>query len=143
MTAPKNNTNEDKAQVSLIPLDLIVPMLEPAYREGLLKYGNETWRAGFESKVMYDALMRHLVAYFFKLESYDPETQEKFGFDKHHLGAAMFCLINLYATDMNFPALDNRPLKLLNDFLAQSNEDQGMPEDIPEQKYIQKYVQGD
>lgn len=121
MTAPKNNNAEDKPQVSLIPLDLIIPMLEPAYREGVLKYDRESWRAGFNSTVMYDALMRHLTAWFFDLESYDPETKEKFDFDKHHLGAAMFCLINLYATEMNFPVLDDRPLEILRRYKSESS----------------------
>lgn len=58
MTAHKNNNDEDKSQISLIPLDLIIPMLEPAYREGVIKYDRESWRAGFNSTVMYDALMR-------------------------------------------------------------------------------------
>lgn len=115
MPAPKNNNTENKAQVSLIPLDLIIPMLEPAYREGIIKYQRESWRLGFNSTVMYDALMRHLKAWFFDLESYDPETKKKYDIDKHHLGAAMFCLINLYATEMKFPGLDDRPLKILKD----------------------------
>jgi len=111
MNAPKNNVSEDKVQPSLIPLDLIIPMLEPAYREGVLKYERESWRLGFNATVMYDALMRHLKAWFFDLESYDPESKEKFNIDKHHLGGAMFCLINLYNTDINFPELDDRPLR--------------------------------
>lgn len=114
MNAPKNNVSEDKAQISLIPLDLIIPMLEPAYREGIIKYDRESWRMGFNSTVMYDALMRHLKAWFFDLESFDLDTKERFNIDKHHLGAAMFCLINLYATDQNFPDLDDRPLKTLS-----------------------------
>jgi len=57
-------------------------------------------------------LMRHLTAWFFNLETNDPEAKEKSGIDKHHLGAAMFCLINLYNTEMKFPELDDRPLKL-------------------------------
>lgn len=113
MPAPKNNATENKPQISLIPLDLLVPMLEPAYREGIIKYQRESWRLGFNATVMYDALMRHLTAWFFKLESYDPETKEKYGIDKHHLGAAMFCLINLYATDKKFPEMDDRPLRIL------------------------------
>lgn len=113
MPAPKNNNTENKSQISLIPLDLIVPMLEPAYREGIIKYHRESWRLGFNSTVMYDALMRHLTAWFFKLESYDPETKEKYNIDKHHLGAVIFCAINLYATEMNFPMLDDRPTKVL------------------------------
>ena len=112
-TAPKNNTQENKSQVSLIPLDIIIPMLEPAYREGIIKYQRESWRLGFNSTTMYDALMRHLTAWFFKLETNDPEAKERFNIDKHHLGAAMFCLINLYNTEMNLPELDDRPLKLL------------------------------
>ena len=116
MSAPKNNVSEDKLQVNLIPLDLIIPLLEPAYREGIIKYQPESWRAGFNSSVMYAALMRHLNAFFFDLESYDPETKEKFNIDKHHLGAAMFCLINLYVTDISFPDLDDRPLKILEKF---------------------------
>ena len=118
MTAPKNNVSEDKLQVNLIPLDLIIPMLEPAYREGIIKYQQESWRAGFNSSVMYAALMRHLNAFFFGMESYDPESKEKFNIDKHHLGAAMFCMINLYNADMNFPELDDRPQKLFEKFLA-------------------------
>ena len=118
MTAPKNNTTEDKAQISLIPLDIIIPMLEPAYREGILKYQRESWRLGFNSTVMYDALMRHLTKWFFELESYDLEAKEMHNIDKHHLGAAMFCLINLYATDKNFPDLDDRPLKVLENYHA-------------------------
>jgi len=112
MVAPKNNTIEDKLQISLIPFDIIIPMLEPAYREGIIKYQRESWRLGFNSTVMYDALMRHLTAWFFKLETNDPEAKERFNIDKHHLGSAMFCLINLYNTEMKFPELDDRPLKL-------------------------------
>lgn len=113
MTAPKNNTIENKYQISLIPMDIIIPMVEPAYREGILKYKRESWRLGFNSTIMYDALMRHTNAWFFNLESYDPEPKEKFNIMKHHLGAAMFCLINLYNTEISFPHLDDRPLKLL------------------------------
>jgi len=114
--APKNNTLENKAQISLIPLDILIPMLEPAYQEGILKYDRESWRLGFNSTVMYDALMRHLTKWFFGLESHDPEAEEKFNITKHHLGAAIFCLINLYNTENNFPELDDRPLNLLEKY---------------------------
>ena len=113
ITAPKNNDVEGKLQVSLVPMDIIVKMMEPAYREGVIKYERESWRLGFQSTVMYDALMRHLNAWFFDLESFDPETKEKYDINKHHLGAAMFCLINLYITDQSFPDLDDRPTIIL------------------------------
>lgn len=112
-TAPKNNVSEDKAQINLIPLDLIIPMLEPTYREGIIKYKQESWRLGFNCSVMYAALMRHLTKWFFELESLDPEAKEKYNINKSHLGAAIFCLINLYNTEHNFPDLDDRPLKLV------------------------------
>lgn len=114
-TAPKNNVAEDKFQASLLPMDIIVPMLEPAYREGIIKYRRESWRLGFNSTTMYDALKRHLDAWFYELESFDSEAEEKHNIKKHHLGAAMFCLINLYMTEFKFPKLDDRPLKLLEE----------------------------
>jgi len=110
-TAPKNNNLEDKPQVSLLPLDLLIPMLEPAYREGIIKYDRESWRLGFTSTIMYDALMRHLLKWFFNNETFDPESISKHNINKHHLGAVLFCAINLYNTEMNFPHLDDRPNK--------------------------------
>ena len=145
MTAPKDNLIENKLQANLIPLDLIIPMLEPTYREGIIKYKPESWRAGFNSSVMYAALMRHLNAWFFDLESYDPESKEKFNINKHHLGAAMFCMINLYNTDMNFPGLDDRPLKLFKEFLVSQEDNKSyIPESVrnltPEQqKAVRKW----
>jgi hypothetical protein len=109
--APKNNVSEDKFQPSLLPMDIIVPMLEPAYREGIIKYKRESWRLGFKSTVMYDALRRHLDKWFYELESFDPEP-----LTKHNLGAAMFCLINLYNTEHSYPELDDRPLKILEEY---------------------------
>jgi hypothetical protein len=128
MNAPKNNNIENKAQISLIPLDLIIPMLEPAYREGIIKYQRESWRCGFNATVMYDALMRHLKSWFFDLESFDPETKEKYGIDKHHLGAVLFCAINLYATEMKFPEHDNRPLKILEEYKNATNGPLNQPQ---------------
>ena len=116
LIAPKNNKKENKPQDSLIPLDILIPMLEPAYREGVQKYDRESWRLGFNATVMYDSLMHHLRAWFFDLESYDTEAKEKFNIDKHHLGAVIFCVINLYATEMKFPELDDRPPKILEKY---------------------------
>lgn len=112
-TAPKNNIQENKSQVSLVPIDILVEMLEPAYREGLIKYDRESWRLGFQSTVMFDAAMRHFMAWFYKGESFDPESKEKFNITKHHLGAVIFCLINLYLTERDHKELDDRPFKLL------------------------------
>lgn len=117
LTAPKNNVDENKPQPSLLPMDILVPMLEPAYREGIIKYQRESWRLGFKSTVMYDALRRHLDKWFYELESFDSGPKEKYNINKHHLGAAMFCLINLYMTEMHHPELDDRPLKILKKYI--------------------------
>jgi len=44
-----------------------------------------------------------------------------------HLGAAMFCLINLYNTDMNFPELDDRPLKQLEKYKEKTKDRKTKP----------------
>jgi hypothetical protein len=107
MTAPKNNEQENKPQMSTIPLDLLRDFLEPAYREGLIKYSRESWREGFLATVMVDSLLRHITQWFFDLEEYDPDAA-KLGVKKHHLGGALFCLICLCDMVKNHPELDNR-----------------------------------
>lgn len=107
--APKNNLTEDKPQPSLIPMDILINVLEPAYREGLLKYERESWRKGFKTTDMMDALQRHITAFFYGGEEFDKQTLEEYGIEKHHLGAAIFCLISMYNSVKSFPELDDRP----------------------------------
>lgn len=110
--APKNNIEENKPQMSLIPLDLLTELLEPAYREGLLKYERESWRKGFKVSVMMDAVLRHLSKFYYDKEDYDEETFNKYDILKHHLGAAIFGIIVMYNSiekiDQRF---DDRPKK--------------------------------
>ena len=101
--APKNNEAENKQQMSLIPLDVIADMLCPAYEEGLEKYHRESWRKGFKQSVMMDACQRHLRKFFYEKEDFDPEYPEK-----HHLGAALFCIISMYNSWKNHNELDDR-----------------------------------
>lgn len=110
LTAPKNNEQENKPQMSLIPDDLLRDFLEPAYREGLIKYHRESWRLGFKSSVMVDALKRHLTQWFHEGQELD-EDALKLGIEKHHLGGALFCLLCLCDTVQNHPELDNRRCK--------------------------------
>jgi hypothetical protein len=112
--APKNNEQEDKPQMSLIPLDIERDYTEPAYREGLIKYHRESWRKGFLATVMMDALQRHITKWFYEGEEYDPDA-EKLGVKKHHLGGAKFCLNCLCDMLKNHPELDDRPCKLLRE----------------------------
>jgi hypothetical protein len=110
MPAPKNNEQENKPQMSLIPDDLLRDFLEPAYREGLIKYSRESWRKGFKATVMMDALKRHLTQWFYEREEFDEEAVQ-LGVIKHHLGGALFCLLCLCDMVKNHPELDNRGCK--------------------------------
>jgi len=105
--APKNNKTENKPQPSLIPMDLLLESLEPAYREGLLKYARESWREGFYTSTMYDAAIRHLTDFFFKGEDFDSDA-EKLGIKKMHLGGALFSILCMVDTVLNHPEKDDR-----------------------------------
>jgi hypothetical protein len=106
-TGPKNNVIENKPQPSLIPIDLLIKALEPAYREGLLKYYRNSWREGFLTSTMFDATIRHLSAYFYDKEDYDQDA-EKLGIKKLHLGGALFSILCMIDTLLNHPELDDR-----------------------------------
>ncbi len=107
--APKTDSQDKKPDYSLVPLDLICEMLEPAYREGIhpKKYYRESWRIGFSMLRIYASLLRHLIAFIFKKEDFDPDAEE-LGIKKHHLGGAMFAIICMYDTWRNHPELDDR-----------------------------------
>ena len=107
--APKNNEQEAKSQMSLIPMDLLAKFLVPAYQEGLEKYYRESWREGFPISIMMDACLRHLTDFFYKGEDYDQDVPP--GIKKHHLGAAMFCILSMLETLETRPDLDDRQIK--------------------------------
>jgi hypothetical protein len=106
-TAPKNNTQEGKPQLSLIPLDVITKHVVPAYMEGVIKYERESWRRGFKTSVLVDAALRHITAFFYDGEDYDKDA-EKLGIKKHHLGGAIFSLLSILHTLDTRPDLDDR-----------------------------------
>lgn len=106
--APKDAHKDGKPMVSLIPMDLLIEFLEPAYREGVQKYERESWRRGFVMSDLYDATQRHLKAFFFECEDYDPETLEAYQIKKHHLAGALFSLLSALHTQKYHPHLDNR-----------------------------------
>jgi len=107
---PKNNVQEDKHDMAELPLDLLAELLCPAYKEGTQhKYYRNSWRKGFKMSVMMAACLRHLTKFFYFGEVWDKETLEKYGIKKHHLGAAIFCIISLYNDWKNNPKNDDRP----------------------------------
>ena len=106
--APKKSKQENKPQPSLIPMDILIEVLEPAYREGLLKYERESWRKGFLTTEMMDAAMRHIEKCFYEKEDFDKDAMN-FKIKKHHLGGAIFSLICMYYSLTRYPDLDDRP----------------------------------
>jgi len=103
-TAPKNNVQEGKPRMSLIPLDILEELLVPAYEEGIIKYKRESWRKGFNTSVMVDASLRHINEFFYKGYDIDESSPTK----KHHLAGAIFSLISAYYSSTRFPELDDR-----------------------------------
>lgn len=106
-TAPKNNLIEGKPRPSLIPFDVLIKHLCPAYEEGLIKYQRESWRLGFLISNLFDAAIRHLNAFYYLGEDYDPDAA-KIGITKHHLAGALFSIISILHTLDTRPELDNR-----------------------------------
>lgn len=109
--APKNNIQEGKPRASLIPLDVLIRHLTPAYEEGVIKYKRESWRQGFQVSVMVDAALRHISQFFYEGEDYD-STATTLGVHKHHLAGAIFSLLSILHTLDTRPELDDRPHKL-------------------------------
>lgn len=108
--APKNNQKENKPQPSLLPIDVLLEFVEPAYREGVIKYERESWRLGFEVSTLVDAAIRHINAFYYLGEDMDSDA-EKLGVKKHHLAGAVFSLLSLLWTLKVRPELDDRMIK--------------------------------
>jgi hypothetical protein len=105
MTAPKNNIEEGKPRVSLLPLDILTKYIVPAYEEGVQKYARESWRGGFKTSIMIDAALRHIIAFYYHKEDIDPDSPV----GKHHLAGAVFSLLSLLHSLEHYPENDDRP----------------------------------
>lgn len=108
MTGPKNNAKEGKARPSLLPMDILVKYLCPAYEEGILKYKRESWREGFVISDMVDAALRHICEFYWSGKDFD-EDAAKLGVKKHHLAGAIFSLLSILHSLEHYPDLDDRP----------------------------------
>lgn len=99
MKAPKNNIEENKPDMSLIPMDLLGKYLVPAYEEGLVKYYRDSWRLNFPHSVMIAAARRHLSEFWENGEDFDQDNES--GNPKHHLAGVIFCclaMLNVHDT---------------------------------------------
>lgn len=103
-TAPKNNVAEGKPRVSLLPMDVLIRHLVPAYEEGVQKYARESWRDGFYVSVLIDAALRHIADFYYLGRDADPDSPT----GKHHLAGAIFSLLSVLHTLDTRPDLDDR-----------------------------------
>ena len=103
-TAPKNNLQEGKPKITLLPMDILVKYLIPAYEEGVIKYERESWRQGFHTSVLIDAAMRHLIEFYYQGHDIDKDSLT----NKHHLAGALFSILSILHTLETRPELDDR-----------------------------------
>lgn len=113
-TAPKNNAQEGKPRPTLLPMDVLIKHVAPAYEEGVLKYERESWRMGFPVSTMIDAAERHISQFFWEGEDWDKDAA-KLGVKKHHLAGSIFCLLAILHTLETRPELDDRFLKQMKE----------------------------
>lgn len=104
--APKEFTEcgKTKDEIHLIPMDVLVKYVLPAYLEGIEKYGEGTWRRGFKASHMIDAALRHILKWYWGCEDEDGEG------GKNHLAGAIFSLLAAIWSVYELVGFDDREL---------------------------------
>jgi len=120
MTNKKDTNPKDAIGISKSPLSLIPkPFLHAlglALMEGAMKYGANNWRvAGIRYSVYYDALMRHMNAWW-EGEDIDADS------GLPHPVKAAACLAILFDATMRDNITDDRPPKSPDGWLREMNE---------------------
>ena len=117
-TNPKDAIGVRKAPMSTVP-PAVLAELGVAMLEGAAKYGKYNYRvAGVRASVYYDALMRHLFAWW-EGEDIDPDS------GLSHITKAIACLTVLRDAQMRSMVTDDRPPKS-TPFYARLNESSGV-----------------
>lgn len=96
---------QKEARYSLIPPEAL-ELVAIHYGRGAKKYAEHNWRKGYDWSLSYDAMMRHLQA-FWMGEDIDEETGSP------HLAAVVFHANTLMVFGKDFPQFDNRFATLL------------------------------
>lgn len=105
-TGLKNDAIEQKADLSLIPLDLL-DFVSKAYEYGTRKYKRNSHRGGFETHRTIAAALRHIAEWNDKGQEYDKDAWEREQMKVHHLGMAIFNLISILNSIRYKPELVN------------------------------------
>lgn len=117
-TNPKDAIGVRKAPMSTVP-PAVLAELGVAMLEGAVKYGKYNYRvAGVRASVYYDALMRHLFAWW-EGEDIDAES------GLSHITKALACLTVLRDAQMQQMVTDDRPPKG-TPFYARLNDTSGV-----------------
>lgn len=102
LTNPKDMIGTRKAPMSTVPGNVMAEV-GVAMLEGATKYGRHNYRvAGVRSSVYYDAVMRHLIAWW-EGEDIDPDSKLS------HVTKAITSLVVLRDAMMQGMATDDRP----------------------------------
>lgn len=114
-TNPKDAVGTGKVPFSTVPAAVIAE-IGLAMLEGARKYGRHNYRvAGVRASVYYDALFRHLTAWW-EGEDLDPDS------GLPHTVKAMACLVVLRDSQMQGNWVDDRPPKTPQDWQKRLNE---------------------
>lgn len=114
-TNPKDAIGVQKAPIHFVPVRVIFE-IGLGMLEGALKYGGHNYRiAGVRSSIYYDALMRHIGAWW-EGEDIDPES------GLPHVVKALSCLAVLRDAQHNGKLTDDRPPKLQAGWMKELNE---------------------
>jgi hypothetical protein len=134
-TNPKDAIGVRKAPMSTVP-PAVLAELGVAMLEGAVKYGKYNYRvAGVRASVYYDALMRHLFAWW---EGEDVDAESGLS----HITKAIACLTVLRDAQMQSMVTDDRPPKG-TPFYARLNDTSGVLIDKHLDKNPKHHTQAD
>jgi hypothetical protein len=86
---------EGKPRMSLVPHAALTAVMH-RYLAGAETYGENNWKKGMKSSVLYDSCMRHLMA------DWTGDASED------HLGAALWNIMGMIDNRVNRPDMDDR-----------------------------------
>jgi len=106
--APKNDKEEGKPDMSLLPMDLLEEVVR-AYEFGILKgYPRDSWRQGFLQSRTIAASRRHDTDYWDKGEVFDRQAKEEYGVEVFHAAMVIFNQLCIIDSIKNHPDLIDR-----------------------------------
>lgn len=121
---------EKDVKLSLIPPAELEEVAR-LYAYGARKYAKHNWSKGYEWSLSYDALGRHLLA-FWQGESTHLVIPNEEGTRAHHLASVVFHALALMYFERNHPDLDDRPGALSSKPIDDRPMPPVVPQDVPE-----------